>query len=59
MGNESPPWARGLAVFGCDDGAVYALRASDGQRVWRFVAAPTDGLAMHHGHLASAFPLWR
>ena len=51
--------ARGLAVFGCDDGAVYALRASDGQRVWRFVAALTDGLAMHHGHLASAFPLWR
>ena len=55
---DSPPTlACGLAVFGCDDGAVYALRASDGQLVWRFCAAPTDGVAMHHGHLASAFPV--
>jgi outer membrane protein assembly factor BamB len=55
---DSPPTlARGLAVFGCDDGAVYALRLADGELVWRFTAAPTDGLAMHHGHLASAFPV--
>lgn len=55
---DSPPTlARGMAIFGCDDGTVYALRLSDGEPVWRFVAAPTNGVAMHHGHLASAFPL--
>ncbi len=55
---DSPPTlARGLAVFGCDDGAVYALRLKDGKLVWRFVAAPTDGLAMLHGHLSSSFPV--
>jgi len=55
---DSPPTLTGgLAVFGCDDGAVYALRVADGTLVWRFFAAPTDGVAMHHGHLASAFPL--
>ena len=57
---DSPPTlipARGLAIFGCDDGAVYAVRLTDGKLVWRFLAAPTDGIAMLHGHLASAFPL--
>ena len=55
---DSPPTlAAGLAVFGCQDGAVYALRLGDGQLVWRFRAAPTDGVAMLHGHLGSAFPL--
>jgi outer membrane protein assembly factor BamB len=55
---DSPPTlARGLAVFGCDDGSVTALRLADGRPAWRFLAAPTDGVAMHHGHLASAFPV--
>ena len=53
---DSPPTlAAGLAVFGCDDGAVYALRLTDGKLVWRFFAAPTDGLAMRHGQIASAY----
>ncbi len=47
----------GLAIFGCEDGNVYALRLADGKLAWRFTAAPTDGLAMSHGHLASATPL--
>ena len=55
---DSPPTlAGGLAVFGCDDGCVYALRLTDGRLAWRFQAAPTDGVAMLHGHLASTFPL--
>jgi len=55
---DSPPTlARGLAVFGCDDGSVTALRLADGRPAWRFLAAPTDGVALHHGHLASAFPV--
>lgn len=61
---DSPPTlvldataSRGLAIFGCDDGFVYAVRLSDGRLAWKFAAAPTDGLAMLHGHLASAMPL--
>lgn len=55
---DSPPTlAARLAVFGCEDGSVYAVRLSDGKLNWRFRAAPTDGVAMHHGHLAAAFPL--
>ncbi len=46
-----------LAIFGCEDGAVYALRMADGELAWEFTAAPTDGLAMSHGHLASATPV--
>jgi len=55
---DSPPTlAGGLAVFGCDDGCVYAVRLADGRLVWRFRAAPADGLALRHGHLSSAFPI--
>jgi outer membrane protein assembly factor BamB len=54
---DTPPTlARGMAIFGCDDGAVYAVRLTDGKLVWRFRVAPTDLLAMSHGHLGSAFP---
>lgn len=48
---------RGLAIFGCEDGAVYAVTLDAGELAWKFHAAPTDGLAMSHGHLASATPL--
>lgn len=55
---DSPPTlAEGLAVYGSDAGAVTARRLADGAVAWRFRAAPTDGVAMHHGHLASAFGL--
>lgn len=57
---DSPPTLvprHGLAVFGCDDGAVYAVRLGDGTLAWRFLTARTDGVAMLHGHLASAFPI--
>jgi outer membrane protein assembly factor BamB len=55
---DSPPTlAGGMAIFGCDDGCVYAVRLHDGRPVWRFHAAPTDGVALRHGHLSSAFPM--
>ena len=40
---DSPPtvW-QGRVLFGSADGHVYCLRASDGQLVWRFRAAPED-----------------
>ena len=53
---DSPPTlAQGMAVFGCDDGAIYALRLNDGKLIWRFMAAPTNGLALQHGHISSAY----
>jgi outer membrane protein assembly factor BamB len=40
---DSPPTIyKGRAIFGCADGYVYCLRASDGELVWRFQAAPQD-----------------
>lgn len=55
---DSPPTMyQGLALFGCHDGWVYALRHSDGELVWRFLAAPVERKAMIHGHLSSAFPV--
>lgn len=55
---DSPPTlAKGLAVFGSRDGYVYALRATDGQLVWRFLAAPSDRLLVSHGQLESVWPV--
>ncbi len=55
---DSPPTlAKGLAVFGSLDGYVYALRATDGQLVWRFLAAPSDCLLVSHGQLESVWPV--
>jgi len=55
---DSPPTLhRGLALFGAQDGCVYALGADDGRPVWRFAAAPARTRAVLHGHLASAYPL--
>ncbi len=38
--DSSPTVHDGLVLFGCRDGCVYALRASDGELAWRFRAAP-------------------
>ena len=40
---DSPPTIyRGMVLFGSKDGRIYCLRASDGELVWRFLAAPSD-----------------
>ena len=40
---DSPPTIyRGRVLFGCADGSVYCLGASDGELIWRFQAAPQD-----------------
>ncbi len=55
---DSPPTLyRGLAVFGCADGWVYALRAADGELAWKFQAAPNDRKLMSYGQLESVWPL--
>jgi hypothetical protein len=44
-------------VFGCRDGSVYALRATDGELIWRFRAAPDDRRLVEMGQIASVWPV--
>jgi len=54
---DSPPTVCGnLVLFGCADGRVYCLRASDGELAWRFTAAPSDRKIVAFGQLESP---WR
>jgi len=52
-----PSLHRGLALFGANDGYVYALRAADGELVWRFRAAPSDRRIVAYGQLESTWPV--
>jgi len=55
---DSPPtWHAGRVIFGCMDGSVYALRASDGELCWRFRAAPSDVRHMAFEQLESVWPV--
>jgi outer membrane protein assembly factor BamB len=55
---DSPPTIdRGLCLFGCTDGHVYCLSASDGQLVWRFQAAPEERQVCVMDQLESAWPV--
>jgi outer membrane protein assembly factor BamB len=54
---DSPPSVYGgLVLFGCADGRVYCLRDSDGELVWRFIAAPSEKRIVAFGQLESP---WR
>ncbi len=55
---DSPPtlW-RGLVLFGCRDGHIYCLRASDGELAWRFRAAPVDERLVVYERLESVWPV--
>jgi len=55
---DSPPtvW-QGYVLFGCRDGRVYCLRASDGAFVWRFNAAPEDRRIVAFGQVESSWPV--
>lgn len=55
---DSPPTIHaGMAIFGSKDGSVYCLRASDGELVWSFLAAPYHRRIMANGQLESAWPV--
>ena len=55
---DSPPTIyRGMALFGSRDGRVYCLRASDGQLVWRFLAAPRDQRIGSFDQVESSWPV--
>ena len=55
---DSPPtFHRGTVIFGCADGRIYCLRASDGVLAWRFLAAPEDRRIVAHGQIESTWPV--
>ncbi|MHC4401892.1 MAG: outer membrane protein assembly factor BamB family protein [Planctomycetota bacterium] len=55
---DSPPAIyRGLVLFGSADGWVYCLRLSDGELVWRFLAAPADLRIVSWNQLESVWPV--
>ena len=55
---DSPPTiCRSMAIFGCRNGYVYAVRLSDGALVWRFRAAPVDRRTVVRDRLESVWPV--
>jgi len=55
---DSPPAVyKGRVFFGSRDGHVYSLRASDGELIWRYRAAPLDQRHHAYGQLESVWPL--
>ncbi|HIE53449.1 MAG TPA: hypothetical protein EYP85_16985 [Armatimonadetes bacterium] len=56
---DSPPTIyRGRALFGCHDGYIYSLRASDGLLDWRLRAARTERRIIAYGQLESPWPVY-
>lgn len=54
---DGPPTIeQGLALIGCRDGWVTALRASDGMLAWRRRIAPFERRISSYGQLESAWP---
>ncbi len=55
---DSPPTLHdGRAIFGCRDGYVYGVRASDGALAWRLRAARRERRIVANGQLESASPV--
>jgi outer membrane protein assembly factor BamB/ubiquinone/menaquinone biosynthesis C-methylase UbiE len=55
---DSPPTLyANQAIFGCRDGYVYSLRASDGALAWRLRAARAERRITARGQLESASPV--
>jgi len=55
--DSSPTIHEGLVLFGCRDGWVYCLRASDGVLVWRFRAAPRQRRIVAFEQVESPWPV--
>ena len=55
---DSPPtYYQGRMLFGSADGWVYCLRATDGQLIWRYRAAPEDRRLVAYDQVESAWPV--
>lgn len=55
--DSSPTIHHGLVLFGCRDGCVYCLSASEGELVWRFRAAPDIRRIVSFEELESLWPV--
>jgi len=58
--NRKPPkggTTNSLCLFGSADGRVYCLRLSDGELIWRFLAAPADLRAVALNRVESLWPV--
>jgi len=55
--DSAPTVHDGTVLFGCRDGSVYCLRATDGDLVWRFLAAPDERQVVSYGQLESVWPV--
>ena len=55
--DSSPTLYKGLAIFGCADGCLYALTAEDGRLAWKFQAAPSACRLISYGQPESVWPL--
>jgi outer membrane protein assembly factor BamB len=56
--NSSPTIYKGLAIFGCTDGCIYALNIADGELAWKFQAAPNARRVMSYCQPESVWPLY-
>lgn len=55
---DSPPtYWNGRLLFGCMDGRVYCLRASDGALIWRLLAAPDARRHVAFEQVESVWPV--
>jgi outer membrane protein assembly factor BamB len=55
---DAPPsMYKSLALVGCSDGWVYALRADNGGQVYRLRIAPAERRIVAYGQLESAWPV--
>lgn len=52
-----PTYHNGRWLFGCRDGWVYCLRASDGKLAWRTLVAPLEHRIVVDGQLESIWPV--
>ena len=55
--DSSPTIHEGRVLFGCRDGWVYCLRASDGVLAWRFRAAPRQRRIVSFEQVESPWPV--
>jgi len=55
--DSAPTIWQGRVLFGCADGYVYCLRATDGALAWRFRAAPEDRRHFAFEQIESVWPV--
>jgi len=55
--DSSPTFYAGTLLFGCADGWVYCLRASDGALAWRYLVAPADRQIVSLNQVESLWPV--